>query len=733
MVSSRIGARLLLAFITLVPALAPAPAPAQTLRLIPIPRELRAGAAQPLSSGLQINCVAPCTAEDTFAIEDLKAYLATQGIAIKVTSPVSILITRYGSPNSKSIYNDALPKSNASVTDLPEAFKPEGYAIIPDGKGLAITAASGSGIFYALQTVKQLVSGQGTAAVLNTATIRDWPAMKYRGLHDDLSRGPFPTLDFQKKLIRTLAAYKANVYSPYFEHTMQYTAHPLMAPPGGNLTQAQARELVAYAAQYHVIIIPEQEAFGHLHYLLNWEQYSPLAETPHGHVFAPNQPETLPLIKAMFTELADIYPSPFLHLGADETVELGKGQTKAAVDTEGLGPVYLGFMQKIVTDLKPLNRKLLFWGDIAYKEPALLKAMPADFKQATIAVAWEYNPQPKGFTRFITPFTDAGFDTWVSPGVNNWSRMYPNWNNALPNIQQFTAEGQKLGATGQLNTLWYDDGEALANNNWYGILFGAEAAWHHGEASIPAFQLSYGLVFHNDTTGKIDEAQRELSLAQKLLKESPYKTDAQDLLYWQDPWNTDGQRFAGQLRPILSELRLHAERALTLIAQARGTAATTKRFDLLPGGSSTVEATTLRETDALDAFELGARRIDLSALKFQLTDEMATGYAHALSLIGSKKKEDRDEIAYELNDINSVNGKIQDLRNTYSLHRDLYEAAWLKSNRPYFLRNNLEHFDATIQLWISRSDKMRAAQRQFANTQTLPPASDIGLPAPPAK
>ena len=63
--------------------------------------------------------------------------------------------------------------------------------------------------------------------------------------------------------------------------------------------------------------------------------------------------------------------------------------------------------------------------------------------------------------------------------------------------------------------------------------------------------------------------------------------------------------------------------------------------------------------------------------------------------------------------------------------RDLYEAAWLKSNRPYFLRNNLERYDYTIQLWLARSDKLRTAQRQYAQTQTLPPATDLGLPAPP--
>jgi len=91
-------------------------------------------------------------------------------------------------------------------------------------------------VFYGAQTVKQIVSGDGDQARLYRATIRDWPAMRYRGFHDDLSRGPVPTLDFQKKQIRTLAAYKVNVFSPYFEHTLAYDSNPLIAAPGGALT-----------------------------------------------------------------------------------------------------------------------------------------------------------------------------------------------------------------------------------------------------------------------------------------------------------------------------------------------------------------------------------------------------------------------------------------------------------------------------------------------------------------
>ena len=685
-------------------------APAQSLHLIPVPRQLQPAADQSLSGGIEITCASPCDPEDVFAIEDLKFSLAARSIPVTNTASMHVLVTRYSSTLGRSIYTESEVPQAGTPTDPPVAFQPEGYAIVPDKKGIAVTAVTSTGVFYALQTVKQLISGNGALAILHTATVRDWPAMKYRGLDDDLSRGPMPTFEFQKKQIRTIAAYKINIYSPYFEHTMQYTVLPLMAPPGGTFTQAQARELVAYAAKYHVTIIPEQEAFGHLHYLLNWEQYSSIAETPHGHIFAPGQPDSLKLTSAMFAELAAIYPGPFLHLGADETVDLGKGQTKADVDSQGLGTVYLGYMQKIVANLKPLNRKLLFWGDIAMHDPDLVKQLPDDFKQSTIAVAWEYNPQPKGFAKFITPFTDAHMETWVAPGINNWSRVYPNYNNALSNIQQFTVQGQQLGATGQLNTIWNDDGETIEDNNWYGVLFGAEAAWHQGEASIPTFQSSYGANFHGDATGNIDQAQREIMAAHQLLHDTALKTDGSDLVFWVDPWSFDGQHQAAILRPILSELRLHAERAITLLAQARNA------------------NPNLRETEAIDAIDLGARRLDLIGLKYQLTDEIAASYSHAYSLQTSRKKEDREELSRELNDIDSANGKLQDLRNSYSLIRDLYEQAWLKSNRPYFLRTNLERFDLTIQLWLSRIDKVRSAQRQWSNSQSLPAAADLGIP-----
>ena len=672
------------------------------LNLLPAPREAAAAKALPISGGVSVVC-AGCDADDTFAASELTSGLAAMGVPSGAAARITLL------RSESTAGRAALAAGHVEFT---AAMHDEGYAIVPDANGISVVGATAAGVFYGAMTARQLVRMTNGGPTLQTATIRDWPAMKYRGLHDDLSRGPVPTLEFQKKQIRTFAAYKMNVYSPYFEHTMQYRSEPLASPPGGSITPEQARELVAFAAKYHITVIPEQEAFGHLHYMLDYDTYSALAETPHGHVLAPGQPESFALIGRMYNELAADYPSPLLHLGADETVELGKGQTKAAVDAQGLGPVYLGFLQKIVAQLQPLDRRFLFWGDIAMKEPALLKALPASFKKQTIAVGWEYNPQPRGFAPWIKPYTDAGMECWVAPGVNDWSRVFPNFNLSLPNIQQFTAQGQASGCTGQLNTVWDDDGEALFNNNWYAVLFGAETAWHKGESSIPQFQAMYGQMFHGDATGKISQAEQELMAAHALLKNNFKSSDASDLLFWVDPWSADGQLSAAKIRPYTRDLRLHAEHAMVLIAEARAQG-------------------NLREQDALDSMDLGARRMDLIGLKFQLTDEIATSYAKAYALQNNKDKESRTEVGRDLVDINAVNGKLQDLRNNYSLLRDLYEQAWLKSYRPYWLRNNLARYDLTIQLWLSRIDKVRTAQRQWDRSQSLPSAAEVGIPPVP--
>ena len=171
----------------------------------------------------------------------------------------------------------------------------EGYVIMPDGNRLVVIGATSAGVFYGAQTVKQLVSGDGSQARLYRATIRDWPAMRYRGFHDDISRGPVPTLDFQKKQIRTLAAYKVNFFSPYFEHTLDYDSNPLIAPPGGAMTHADVRSSSRTPATTTSTSFPNRKLSATCTTRSSTRSTLRSAKPPHGHVLAPGQPGSIPL------------------------------------------------------------------------------------------------------------------------------------------------------------------------------------------------------------------------------------------------------------------------------------------------------------------------------------------------------------------------------------------------------------------------------------------------------
>ncbi len=670
-----------------------AQAPANPLSLIPMPREMRIESDIPLHGAIAIQSSAD--AGDRFAAADLAAFLLESGVRRRAAGSPSIVLLRVNSARAASILT-------RNHLEFSPAMRDEGYIVVGQGSIVYDIAATPAGIFYGAQTIKQLVSGHGGDAVMRRVTVRDWPAMKYRGQDDDLSRGPLHTLEYEKKLIRTLAACKLNVYSPYFENTLQFNSSPLPAPPRGAMTQEEARELVRYAQQYHVTIVPEQEAFGHLHHVLEFEHYNDLAETPHGSVLAPGAPESLKLIAGWFGEISEIFPGPLVHIGADETDDLGHGKTEQEVASRGLGPVYVDFLRQIDSTLQPLHKRLLFWGDVAMNSPDLVKTLPKDM----IAVAWQYDPPEGGFDRFITPFINAGIETWVSPSANRGNRIYPDNGNNLAAIQQFVAAGQRLGAAGMLNTVWADGGEGIFEQDWYGILFGAAASWQPGVSDIAVFERSYGPVFHNDLAGYSSRAQVELMQAHETLAGAGLY--AKNTLFWEDPWSSAGQRDTAKIMPVVHNLRLHAENAIILIARAR------KEQDI-------------RNSDALDAMELAARKFDFIGQKFQQAQAVAAEYNSMYAMRNDKSMHQR--IMDHSYDISGINGQCQDLRDGYGLIRDLFQAAWLKENRPYWLDNVLAEYDLNIQLWIRRGRELRAAADGFDITGELPSPQSLGIPA----
>ncbi|HET9784833.1 MAG TPA: glycoside hydrolase family 20 zincin-like fold domain-containing protein, partial [Terriglobales bacterium] len=411
---------------------------AQNPVLLPYPRRLTLQSGSfSVSSSAQIS-VAGNDPADTFAAELLRDELADIDhvrVSVKRGHGGQVVLARAATPAGRKWLHDA------GLT-LPPAAAAEGYALIVTPKQAAVVASSSAGIFYGVATLRQLFHPAGSPrrpeAVAPAIRIVDWPALRWRAIQMDLSRGPIPSLAAFERDLPLFAELKINALVLYFENTFAYQGQPLWSAPGGALDAAEAAKIVATAGKFHITVIPEQEAFGHLHLGLQSERYQDLLEAPYGHVLSPAVPQSLDLIGQMFAELASAFPAPFFHIGADETAELGTGRSAAMQAEEGPGPLYLNYLKDIAARLQPYHRKILFWGDIAQRHPELLSQLPRDM----IAVPWDYSPR-SSFDKLIEPFTRAGLETWVAPGVSNWSRIFPDYAEATPNILNFIRDGRK--------------------------------------------------------------------------------------------------------------------------------------------------------------------------------------------------------------------------------------------------------------------------------------------------
>ena len=375
---------------------------------------------------------------------------------------------------------------------------------------------------------------------------------RYAGapISDDISRGPVPTVDYIKRQLRTEAMFKLNMHSFYMEHTFAAAQNPLIGPAGGSLTADEIRELVAYAQRYHIELVPEQQTFGHLHKALRLEKYADLAETPHGDVLSPQQEGSYKLVADWYRELNELFPGRFFHIGEDETFELGEGQSREAAKARGVGAVYFEHLNRIREVLKPYNRRLMFWGDIALNHPDLIGNISKDM----IVMNWQYGARDD-YTTSIKPFKDAGLDQFVCPGVWNWNQIFPNVEASSKNIINFVRDGQKAGALGMMNTTWDDDGESLFEMSWYGIVLGAAASWQEGAVDGERFDRDFDWTFFR---GDGDEFVTAIRTLGSLNARLGFNVTSDDL-FWRDPFTTAFQNQTRASANKIKQLRLGVE------------------------------------------------------------------------------------------------------------------------------------------------------------------------------
>ncbi len=234
-------------------AVAQEPTAASSIQLIPRPRQIavkvdtfRLGG-NARASAARIVLADPRSEDDRFAAEDFQSDLQeTARLAIRIASSRSHHSILIGNLDHATVQ---LALKRFGIT-APTDLDPEGYVLAVNTNEILVAGKTAAGTFYGLQTLKQLVRGEGTSAFVPAVEIVDWPALRWRGVSDDISRGPVPTVNYIKRQLRTFAAFKLNMHSFYMEQTFASASNPLIAPPGGSLTPDEIRELVATSNWY---------------------------------------------------------------------------------------------------------------------------------------------------------------------------------------------------------------------------------------------------------------------------------------------------------------------------------------------------------------------------------------------------------------------------------------------------------------------------------------------------
>ncbi|MBR5541183.1 MAG: family 20 glycosylhydrolase [Bacteroides sp.] len=351
----------------------------QTLSIIPVPlkAELQGGAFV-VNEQTQVWIDAPEADKNI-----LQEYLASSSLKLAVATEA--------------------PASNAivlkQVAELPGVASAEGYVLTATKKGVEIQAKTGAGLFYGVQTLLQMAADGNKVAL---GTITDEPRFEYRGMMLDVSRH-FYGLDFVKKQIDAMAYYKLNRlhihltdaagwrieikkyprltnfaawrtgkdWKEWWNGDRKYVEEGSEDAVGGYFTQDQCREIVEYAKQHYITVIPEIEMPSHSEEVTTAYPELSCTHVPYKQAdFCVGNEKTFEFLENVLLEVMEIFPSEYIHVGGDEaskqswkTCPLCQARMKkeGLKDVDELQSYLITRMEKF---LNKHGRNLLGWDEI---------------------------------------------------------------------------------------------------------------------------------------------------------------------------------------------------------------------------------------------------------------------------------------------------------------------------------------------------------------------------------
>lgn len=256
-------------------------------------------------------------------------------------------------PKTKAIAAGEQVKNAITLGLDPDIANKEGYVLTTTPEGISINGQTENGVFYGIQTLRKSIPAEakGATILIPAGEIKDEPRFSYRGMHLDVGRHFFP-IEFIKKYIDLLALHNMNTFHWHLTEDqgwrIEIKKYPKLTeigsqrsrtvigrntqeydntPYGGFYTQEEAKEIVKYAQERYITVIPEVDLPGHM--LAALAAYpemgctgGPYEVCPRWGVFEDvlciGNDKTMQFLEDVMSEIIEIFPSEYVHIGGDE-------------------------------------------------------------------------------------------------------------------------------------------------------------------------------------------------------------------------------------------------------------------------------------------------------------------------------------------------------------------------------------------------------------------------------
>ena len=390
-------------------------------------------------------------------------------------------------------------------TKLDSIIELQAYQLTIDESGITITGLTPRAVFYGAMSLIQLIENTPSNQLQNME-IQDWPDLNIRGISDDVSRGQVSTLNNFYRVLDFIARYKMNTYMPYIEDMLEFDSYPSIGENRGALNKGEVRDIVQYAEERFIDVIPIFQTLGHFENILTQEKFLEYAEFPGAASLNISDEKTYTFLENLLNEFFELFPSEYIHIGADESYDVGKGKSKDLVSNSSLSEVLGNHYNRVYEICKKNDKKVMIYGDILIENQKILEMLSKDI----VIVDWNYNAETN--YKSANVFQEAGFKYLVSPSVWNFKTTFPNYQTALPNINSYIKNGIEKGSSGMINSNWGDYGaETFKEFVLFGYAWSAQCSWSYNKSKISDFNNKFFADFFGVRDDRLNELYKIFS------------------------------------------------------------------------------------------------------------------------------------------------------------------------------------------------------------------------------